>query len=795
MMKKLFPFSDNTFSLLAILINAMYKLRFLFYLFALIFFQAGFAFPPSDFSQENATKLLYHISEIIGPRPMGSPAEQDGLAFATKKFIAYGCDTAYIMPMTRTSRANTNSGIAVGIKRGTTNRIILIGGHMDSVTPEVPGTDDDGSGSACVIELARVFGLRDNSSTLVFCCFGGEEEGLEGSQYFVDHFPLVNDIVLMLQIDMANGLGIIDIDGETHGASAPQWLMQAGIEEFYKLGFDNLRYPTHFFALNYSLAAGGGGSDHEPFLDKGIPAIDFTSDVSNPMHTPQDRWKNFDQRGLLRSGLVVQKIIERFDNGVPSEKTTQYWLYQIGKRFFFIPLAALWVFVIGALLLSCIAYVTLRNREKLSYDILLTNEIDFTQKNKTNRFSFLKMIALSLIIVATAWLLPDVLVLIKGVRYPWYAHIPEYFLLCFASASLGTWLVLQWTPKLRLHPNALPYFRIAAGMLFLFTGLASLLSVKLALYPAWMLFLLSIVVFIRSSIGKILLVLLGHIWMLRSIFSEWFEFIARMTSAIGNNISSFSSIVIANSVAIILCTLISLPFLFGLATIYRDAKILELLVEKFRSLKTGLALAVCFIAVLFWLASLPSYTSRLVAHVHIEQNFDLKNKKQTHTIHSSDFLNNVILHYDNRDTLFSGQINSFDLPVRAPLQTSWVRIQRTKEILKKNDTTNFHLSILVSSLKRPYHIEIDFYGSENGFRNIATPLKYTSKKNKLSFSFYSFPDTSVTLPVSFQTVGCDSVTENASVTFSEPFLPITPERENTAFIFRSHFTEETVYKP
>ena len=726
---------------------------------------------------------------------MGSPAEHTALEFAAEKFRAYGCDTSYIMPMTRTSRANTNSGIAIGVKHGKSNKIILIGGHMDSVTPEVPGTDDDGSGSACVIELARVFGQRDNTSTLVFCCFGGEEEGLEGSQYFVDHFPEINNVVLMLQIDMANGLGIIDIDGETHGASAPQWLMQAGIEEFYKLGFDNLRYPTHFFSLNYSFPSGGGGSDHEPFLDKGIPAIDLTTDVSGPMHTPQDRWKNFDQRGLRRSGLVVQKLVERFDSGVPPEKTTQYWLYQIGKRFYFFPLESLFVFVICSLALSFFAYFTLRNREKIATDEdMIATEHTATDK-KRFRFTFFKMLFVAVFVTALTWLIPDILVLIKGVRYPWYTHIPEYFLLCFVSALIALWIASQWTHRLRMHTNALPYFRIAAGLLFIVTILLLFLSVKVALYPAWMLFLLSMVVFIRSSFGKITLVIAGHVWMVRSIFSEWFEFIARMTSAVGNTITTFSTVLIADSIAIILFTLISLPFFFGMATVYRDAKILELVMEKFRSKKTGIALAGIFIAVVIFVSSLPSYTSRLIAHVHIEQNFDIKNYKQTHTIHSNDFLHNVKLRYENRDTMFSGQINTFALPVRTPLQTPWVSVQRTKEIHKKNDTTNFQLSILISSTKRPYHIEVNFYGSENGFRNIETPLKYTTRKNKLSFSFYSFPDTAVTLPVSFQSVGCDSITENTSVTFSEPFLPVLPERENTAFIYRSHFVEETVYKP
>jgi len=130
------------------------------------------------FNGDSAAAILHTISVEIGPRPMGSPAEHRAMEFAVSKFREYGCDTAYIMPMERSSRSNTSSGIAVGIKRGASGRTICLGGHMDSAGPEIPGTNDDGSGSATVIELARVLAGTRHASTLLFCCFGGEEQGL-----------------------------------------------------------------------------------------------------------------------------------------------------------------------------------------------------------------------------------------------------------------------------------------------------------------------------------------------------------------------------------------------------------------------------------------------------------------------------------------------------------------------------------------------------------------------------------------------------------------------------------------
>ena len=66
-----------------------------------------------------------------------------------------------------------------------------------------------------------------------------------------------------LQIPVARGfdrplVGEAPLAPDTHGASAPQWLTRAVIEEFYNLGYQHLRYPTHFFSINYAFPQGSG---------------------------------------------------------------------------------------------------------------------------------------------------------------------------------------------------------------------------------------------------------------------------------------------------------------------------------------------------------------------------------------------------------------------------------------------------------------------------------------------------------------------------------------------------------
>ncbi|WP_296697851.1 M20/M25/M40 family metallo-hydrolase [Algoriphagus sp.] len=72
-------------------------------------------------------------------------------------------------------------------------RVFIISGHMDSRNKDVmdaegiaPGANDDGSGTAAVIELARVMASREFPATIMFVAFTGEEEGLKGATYLAD---------------------------------------------------------------------------------------------------------------------------------------------------------------------------------------------------------------------------------------------------------------------------------------------------------------------------------------------------------------------------------------------------------------------------------------------------------------------------------------------------------------------------------------------------------------------------------------------------------------------------------
>lgn len=105
----------------------------------------------------------------------------------------------------------------VAVKPGsmTPDKVIVIGGHYDSVTYDdrcnpdtlAPGVDDNASGTVVTMEAARVLAGVDTDVTLIFVPFAAEEQGLWGSQHFAEEaYNEGMDIILMFNMDMVANL-------------------------------------------------------------------------------------------------------------------------------------------------------------------------------------------------------------------------------------------------------------------------------------------------------------------------------------------------------------------------------------------------------------------------------------------------------------------------------------------------------------------------------------------------------------------------------------------------------------
>ncbi len=174
--------------------------------------------------------------------------------------------------------------------------VVVLGGHYDTV-PNVPGVNDNGSGIAVMLTIARQASQSTYPFTLRFIAFGSEEIGLLGSQRYVDSLSKseLADIVAMFNFD---ALGT----GDTTVLVATPWLGE--LFESVAVGGESR------VQLRRSEGLRGASSDHAPFAAAGISfAFVFANDLSR-IHTPEDVLEHVDPR---RIGEAVTLAIATLD--------------------------------------------------------------------------------------------------------------------------------------------------------------------------------------------------------------------------------------------------------------------------------------------------------------------------------------------------------------------------------------------------------------------------------------------------------------------------------------------------
>ena len=175
---------------------------------------------------------------------------------------------------------------------------VVFGAHLDSV-PAGPGANDNGSGSAVVLELAHELSMRSASErpvTLRFALFGAEELGLYGSRYFVQNLSDVERHAILADINL-DMVGV----GQAWRFGGTEDLVQSALGAANDLGQRAL--PLQGGSL-------AGASDHASFLEAGIPAV-FIYRVEDPnYHTAGDVPTLVDPDALTQAGTIALKLLD-----------------------------------------------------------------------------------------------------------------------------------------------------------------------------------------------------------------------------------------------------------------------------------------------------------------------------------------------------------------------------------------------------------------------------------------------------------------------------------------------------
>ena len=215
-------------------------------------------------------------------------------------------------------KKRTGHNVAGYIDNGAAHTIIL-GAHLDHLgygedgnSREVEkllqihnGADDNASGVAALIELARVLkNSRLTNNNYLFIAFSGEELGLYGSKYYTEHPSIdLSKVNYMINMDMVGRLNdsskTITVGG--YGTS-PYWSEVYGItgkKALYRDGI-SFRYDS----------SGSGPSDHTSFYRKDIPVLFYFTGLHSDYHKPGDDFDKINYLGEMKVVRHIESLIE-----------------------------------------------------------------------------------------------------------------------------------------------------------------------------------------------------------------------------------------------------------------------------------------------------------------------------------------------------------------------------------------------------------------------------------------------------------------------------------------------------
>ncbi|MFI7026065.1 M28 family metallopeptidase [Micromonospora sp. NPDC049900] len=169
-----------------------------------------------------------------------------------------------------TSEVRSTENVFAQTRHGRTDNVVMAGAHLDS-DPAGPGYNDNGTGSAALLEVALQMAKVKPANAVRFAWWGAEEAGLVGSQYYVDGLTeqQVGDIALYLNFDMIGSpnyvFGVYDGDDSAQQGAGPGPEGSAQIEQVFERFFASRKLPT--VPSDFT-----GRSDYGAFIAVDIPA-------------------------------------------------------------------------------------------------------------------------------------------------------------------------------------------------------------------------------------------------------------------------------------------------------------------------------------------------------------------------------------------------------------------------------------------------------------------------------------------------------------------------------------------
>ena len=245
---------------------------------------------------DNTMSYIQHLQDY-GTRRCNKPKSIEAQNWLKEQYESFGLDTTYVQPVVNVypwwGGGAVQSGNVIAIQYGTEfpNEFVVCGGHYDSFvngSNNEPGADDNASGTAGVLETARILSQYEFKRSIIYCAFTAEECGIDGSYQFVKYCvtqPTMN-ILGYFNLDMTgylkpgNNLKFYLLYPSSALTLADFFV---GVCDTYFSEIPVVRKQNHTLNAN---------SDHLYFNQNGYKGVWWFEDVDNTtpyIHTPNDK--------------------------------------------------------------------------------------------------------------------------------------------------------------------------------------------------------------------------------------------------------------------------------------------------------------------------------------------------------------------------------------------------------------------------------------------------------------------------------------------------------------------------
>lgn len=288
---------------------------------------------PSDLQLKDGLEqdVSYLAADDLGGRAIGSDGEEKAAEYLADQFQKIGLNPKgteeFFQPFTVSKPANPHEEAVIGTDGdGVTGRNVLgyidnqskntivIGAHFDHLgmggssslhrgdSAIHNGADDNASGTAALLALAKIFKHEKHNSNFLFIAFSGEENGLWGSNYYVKNptidLSTVNYMINMDMVGRMNEEKTLAINGV---GTSPSFN-----PVFDQVNSDSLKIVTS--------ESGVGPSDHTSFYLHDLPVLHFFTGQHEDYHKPSDDSDLINYDGLLLVVKYIDRLVDQLDS-------------------------------------------------------------------------------------------------------------------------------------------------------------------------------------------------------------------------------------------------------------------------------------------------------------------------------------------------------------------------------------------------------------------------------------------------------------------------------------------------